>query len=220
MSEYGEGCADFYDELYGPPKSTVVKALSRLAAGGHVLELGIGTGRTSLALRGHCASVAGIESSKKMLAQLLSKPGVEGMRIIEGDFSSVRLEDRFDLIFSLVNTLFLVSRQDQVGCLKNVRDMLADGGVFVLETYEPADDESSDKDGCVNYERTIMTSKGNRNYQVRLCYREVEDLDAAARDAGLVLRERWSNWRGAPHTPDSKIHVSVYGVRPDQGKNK
>ncbi len=210
MSDYGDGCADFYDELYGPPKSTVIKALSQLAGGGSALELGIGTGRTALALRNHCTSVAGIESSTKMLQQLRAKPHAESMRIVEGDFSSVRLQEQFELIFVLVNTLFLVNPTDQLQCLKNVRDMLSDNGVFVLEAYRPADNGSSDEEGCVNYRRTILTSQGNKSYHARLCYRSTYDLDAMASDAGLVLRERWSDWRGAPHSAQSTMHVSVY----------
>lgn len=211
MSDYGEGCADFYDELYGPPKSTVIKALTRLAGGGSVLELGIGTGRTALALRHHCASVAGIESSAKMLNQLRAKADSQSMRIVEGDFASVRLQDRFELVFVLLNTLFLINRTDQLQCLKNVHDMLSENGVFVVEAYKPSGEAISDEHGCFEYGRTIMTSKGDRSYEARLCYRSVADLDAVACEAGLVLRERWSDWRGAPHSPESQMHVSVYG---------
>lgn len=211
MSDYGDGCADFYDELYGPPKSMVIKTLSRLAAGGSVLELGVGTGRTALALRHHCASVAGIESSAKMLEQLRAKPDSQSMRIFEGDFSSVRLQERFELVFVLLNTLFLINRSDQFQCLRNVRDMLTENGLFLIEAYKPSGEAISDEHGCFDYGRTIMTSKGDRSYEARLCYRNVDDLDAVASEAGLVLRERWSDWRGAQHSPDSPMHVSVYG---------
>ena len=36
------------------------------------------------------------------------------------------------------------------------------------------------------------------------------ELDLMARLAGMTLRERWSDWTGAPFTSDSTSHVSVW----------
>src|SRR5262245_21298099 len=124
MSEYGDGCAEFYDQLYGPPNPNVVRVLSRLARYGSVLELGFATGRTALALTKHCAEVAGIESSRAMLERFASKDGAGELRAVEGDFATVRLAERFDLIFALVNTIFLLESEERVfECLCNVGHM-------------------------------------------------------------------------------------------------
>lgn len=47
-----------------------------------------------------------------------------------------------------------------------------------------------------------------------LHYRTPPQLDAAARDAGLVLQERWSDWQGARFDPvASTEQIAVYGLR-------
>ena len=96
-SRYGDNCADFYDEIYGPPHAAVVNTLAKLARGGSVLELGLATGRTALALAERGLAVAGMESSSEMLNQLRRKSGVGSIRILEGDFAVIRLPEQFDL---------------------------------------------------------------------------------------------------------------------------
>jgi SAM-dependent methyltransferase len=74
-SSYGDGCAEFYDELYGTPNPIMIQTLSGLALGGSVLELGLATGRTALALKPYCGEVVGIESSHAMLDRFAAKDG-------------------------------------------------------------------------------------------------------------------------------------------------
>ena len=74
---YGDRIAEVYDELYGFPEETdaAVELLADLAAGGAVLELGIGTGRLALPLSRRGLPVAGIDASEAMTARLRAKPG-------------------------------------------------------------------------------------------------------------------------------------------------
>lgn len=214
MSDYGDNCAEFYDDLYGPPNPNTVRALSRLVAGGSALELGLGTGRTALALRDHCSHLVGIESSSAMLDRFAMKNGADEVRVIKGDFSSVRLEERFDLIFALVNTLALLeTRALQSRCLSNVREMLSEAGVFVVETFDPSAcvADGADDERAVSYKHQVRTPKGLRQYEARLLSLNVNTLDSLAQATGLELRTRWANWLGAPYTPLSSMHVSVYG---------
>jgi hypothetical protein len=39
------------------------------------------------------------------------------------------------------------------------------------------------------------------------------ELDLMAELAGMTLRERWSDWQGAPFTSESRKHVSVWEKR-------
>jgi hypothetical protein len=100
--------------------------------------------------------------------------------------------------------------------------MLDDAGVFVIESYRPPPGDSAPKDGkrSVAYSRLVRTSNGARRYEARLCYQNEDELDAIANEAGLVLRERWSNWQGAPHTSESPMHVSLYGLKPTKDSTK
>ena len=59
---YGEAIADVYDDWYGDVSDVAgtVTTVTALAAGGAVLELGIGTGRLALPL--HAAGVEVLEN--------------------------------------------------------------------------------------------------------------------------------------------------------------
>ena len=213
-SHYGNHCADFYDEIYGPPRAVVVRALSNLARGGSVLELGVATGRTALALLDRGLTVTGIESSPAMLEQLRKKSGSARMRVVEGDFATLRLAEQFDLVFALVNTFCLLETQEsQKQCLNNVAAMLKSDGVFVLEMFRPATGnyEITREGMRSNVRHELMTSTGQRYYEAQLLYPEVEGLDSLAQTAGLVLKERFGNWHGSRYSAETGQHVSVYG---------
>lgn len=215
-SLYGDGCAEFYDDIYGPPKIVVLRALERLARGGSVLELGIGTGRTALALLKNGVQVAGIEASRAMINQLLAKPEANRLQIVEGDFSSTCLDQQFDLIFSLVNTFFLLeSLEKQVVCLSNVAKMLKRDGVFAVECFRPsAIDSAHSAEGIrVTLKHELQTRFGWRAYETNVLYQDIDVLDGLAADAGLVLRERWANWQGGKYDHDNGCHVSLYALR-------
>src|SRR5262245_48452400 len=66
----------------------VVDRLRDLAAGGHALELAIGTGRVGLALSAHGVRVHGIELSPHMAAQLRAKPGADAVGVTIGDMTT------------------------------------------------------------------------------------------------------------------------------------
>ena len=59
-----------------------------------------------------------------------------------------------------------------------------------------------------------ITAAGVRLRPWRLHYRTAPQLDAAARDAGLVLLDRWSDWQGGRFDPVlSTEQIAVYGLR-------
>ena len=135
--------ADGYDDWYGTrlaDRSTAdtVRLLAELAAGGSALELAIGTGRVALPLAAAGLEVQGIEASERMVAKLREKPGGDRIPVTIGDFADVGVDDTFDLIFVVFNTLFnLVSQEDQIRCFSNVARHLTTTGVFVVEAFVP-----------------------------------------------------------------------------------
>ena len=214
-SSYGDNCAEFYDEIYGPPHAAVVRALTRFARGGSVLELGIATGRTGLALAEEGLPLTGIESSSAMLAQLRGKPGVHGIRIVEGDFATVRLAEKFDLVFAITNTFSLLETQHrQIQCLHNVSNMLKSDGVFVMEVFRPCDGdgEVTEEGVRLNFRHELNTKLGRRFYEGRMLCPQVEVLNGLASGAGLSLKERFGDWHGSAYQPAVGNHVSVYGL--------
>ncbi len=234
---FGELNADDYDELHDPGTTDeAVALLADLAKGGSVLELAIGTGRVALPLAQKGLSVQGIDASPDMVAKLREKPGGADIPVIIGDMADVNVDGKFDLIFLIFNTLFnLTSQEDQVRCFKNAAAHLNEGGVFALEMFVPDVSqfhrhqnvrtarlsekgvtlEASIHDPVtqrVDYQYIRMTEAGTKIVPLPMRYAWPQELDLMAQLAGLELKDRWGGWHREPFTPDSKMHVSVYGL--------
>jgi SAM-dependent methyltransferase len=140
---YGDRWADVYDswvrvQLDEAGTQALVDLLAELAAGGRVLELGIGTGRIALPLAERGLEVHGIDASAAMVAKLRGKPGGDAIPVTIGDFVDVGVDGTFDLIFVAFNTFFaLTSQEEQIRCFHSVAQHLTANGVFVLEAFVP-----------------------------------------------------------------------------------
>jgi SAM-dependent methyltransferase len=142
-STYGERFAEVYDDWYGDV-SDIEACTRRLAAlsaahgGGPVLELGIGSGRLALPLARLGVEVHGIDASASMVERLRAKPGGESVTVTIGDMADLALADPppFSVVFVAFNTLFnLATDADQRRCLRRVTEVLAPGGVLVVEAF-------------------------------------------------------------------------------------
>jgi ubiquinone/menaquinone biosynthesis C-methylase UbiE len=239
-STYGDRFAEVYDDWYG--ELTDVDActarVAELAAGGPVLELGVGTGRLALPLAERGVEVHGIDTSAAMLDGLRAKPGADALRLTLGDMAELALTDPppFTVVLAAFNTLFnLSTAADQQRCMARVASLLAPGGLFVVEAFVPADDLASGAPGSVvprriaadevvltvsqhdAREQTItgqhiqVTEAGIRLRPWHLRYAAPEELDAMAATAGLTLAWRHADWTSSPFEPDSGVHVTAYG---------
>ena len=232
---YGDRIAGVYDEFYRPANvAERVDVLAELAAGGRVLELGIGTGTYALPLAARGVEVHGIEASSAMIAKLRDKEGGEALPVTSGDFADVAVEGHFSLVFVINNTfLMLTSQEEQVRCFKNVASHLDEYGVFLVHAFVPDVANFDDNqhlraslpdlasvrldisihdavNQLIDFRHLHLTEEGIRMYPGRLRYVWPAELDLMARLAGLRLRERWGNWQRAPFTARSGSHVSVY----------
>ena len=235
-AEYGERIAPVYDDLYGSTGDTddAVATIEELAAGGRVLELGIGTGRIALPLAARGTEVHGIEASPAMLAALRAKPGGDRIPVTIGDLRDVAVEGRFRVVVLAFNTLFaLLTQDDQVRCFEAVAAHLDESGRFVVEAFVPdmtrwqnhqATQTQRIEDGRVVLETSrndpvsqridsylnLVGEDGVRMFPVRIRYAWPAELDLMARLAGLRLHARWSGWDRRPFDSSSTKHVSVY----------
>lgn len=234
-STYGDAIADRYDTWFGVPSDTedTVAFLARIAGGGPVLELGIGTGRVALPLAERGIEVRGIDASGSMVARLRAKPGGDRISVSIADFADVEVDGRFSLIFVVFNTFFALLSQDaQLRCMRGVADHLTEGGAFVLDAFVPdvARFDRGQRIGVndVSPERVVLeaskydpieqrvrssavelTGDGARLYPVQIRFAWPSELDLMARLAGLRLRERWGGWKREQYTGEGR-HVSVY----------
>jgi SAM-dependent methyltransferase len=234
-STYGDRIADQYDAMHPPIDQTAIDLLAELAAGGPVLELGIGTGRIALPLASRGLKVQGVDASEAMIARLRAKPGGNDVPVTIADFRDFDLGEKFALIFVAFNTIFaLQSQEDQVQCFRTVARHLRSGGCFLIEAFVPdlarfdrdqrASVRSLDPDWAmlelsrhdpvaqrVDSQLVHVSSRGMQLYPVRLRYAWPSELDLMARLAGLTLLHRWANWRRDAFGAASAFHVSLYG---------
>lgn len=241
---YGDQIADVYDEWPGnagpPPDGKEAAAfIAALAAGKPVLELGVGTGRVAFPLADLGVEVHGVEASEPMLDKLRSKAEAHssGHLVVPvlGDFGKLDLPERYSVVFAAFNTLFcLLSQDEQIACLRQARELLLPGGVFVAQCLNPAGQQLADGNtfGTVELEDTAVHLEASKHdplaqtltahhivlregggiglYPYRLRYAHPAELDLMARVAGLELVERHADFERGRFDASSRYHVSVY----------
>ena len=237
--KFGELYADSYDakwdEAMAQETQDSVEFLADLANGGKVLEFAIGTGRVALPLAETGLEVHGIEASAEMVDKMRTKPGGSDIPVVIGDMAEAKVDENFDLIYLVFNTIFnLTTQESQVNCFKNAAHHLTSNGVFVIETVVP--DFSEYVDGqrmkgswahldsarfeiaiqdkvnqTVAFQRVIMSDDEIKMHPHFMRYAWPSELDLMAQIAGLELHERYAWWDRSPFTSESKSHVSVYG---------
>jgi SAM-dependent methyltransferase len=239
-STYGEAFADVYDEWYTgiSDVDTTVADLLDLAAGGPVLELGVGTGRLAVPLaeagRATGVGVVGVDTSPAMLARLATRDTARLVRAIEADMVSGLPAGPFALVFVAYNTLFnLTDDGAHAACFRAVAERLRPGGRFVVEAFVPDEPPRSGDDVSVRTlaaDRVVLSvtrhepdrqaaagqfvelteSGGVRLRPWSIRYATPEQLDGLAADAGFELEHRWAGFGRASFHPDSPRHVSIY----------
>ena len=158
-ASYGEGIADVYDEWYssGSDTEATIAALSGLLPHrGHVLELGVGTGRLAIPLADAGFTVTGIDTSVSMLERLRTRDRTGRITAVLGDMVDDLPDERFELALASYNTIFnLVSAERQQACFHAIAAHLVEGGLFIVETFVPAVGPASAVAGATVLEQDI-----------------------------------------------------------------
>ncbi len=226
---YDDSCAEMNDPTVLEP---TVDFLRDLVGDGRAIEFAVGTGRVALPLSKRGVEVHGIELSRQMVDQMLTKPGADRVEVTIGDMASTRVEGTFQLVYLVYNTITnLLSQQEQVECFRNAAAHLDPGGYFVIEVFVPALRRLPPGETCVPFDITpehigideydianqMLTS---HHYWISEGRAETIDsphryawpaeYDLMGRLAGLSLSQRWSNWHREPFTSESTSHVSVW----------
>jgi len=116
------------------------------ACGGGVLELACGTGRILLPIAQQGVKITGLDISKEMLNVAKNKIDSDAVAkrnttLVEGNMRAFDLGKRYALIFVAFRSFqCLLTKKDQVACLKAVHEHLADNGIFVLDLFAPRHD--------------------------------------------------------------------------------
>lgn len=235
---YGDAFADVYDEWYADVTDVeaTVAALARLAEGGAVLELGVGTGRLAVPLastgRDAGITVTGIDTSEAMLDRLRQRDPDGLVTPVHGSMADPLPGGPYRLVFAAYNTIFNLRTPATLGaCFAAVANVLEPGGRFVVEAFVPGEGDSTDVSvRSLTADRVVLsvslhhgrsqvaegqfvefTEAGGvrlRPWSIR--YARPHELDALATGAGLSVEHRWADFDGSTFVPSSERHVSVY----------
>jgi SAM-dependent methyltransferase len=235
---WGRDIAEVYDATYAELAQPsvvdpMVDLLAELAGGGPALEFAVGTGRIALPLRARGIAVHGIELSPHMVEQMEKKPGAEEVPVVVGDMTTVRLTERFRLVYVVANSIMNVTTQaEQLAVCANAAAHLAPGGRFVVELVVPQLRRvppsergwvfrlDPDHVGIETFDDVVEQIAWSHHWiqvdgkyvQHSAPYRYIwpAELVLMAKLAGLDLEDRWGDWTRTPFTSDSTTQVAVF----------
>lgn len=174
--------ARYYDQTYRLRRDDV-RYYAALAAerGGPVLELGVGTGRVTLAIADEGVDVVGVDLMEPMLEQARArlakkKSSVrERVELQRGDLLSLRLGRRFPLVIAPFNVfMHLYDRRDLERGLATVREHMTRRGRFVFDVLLPDPRALARSPDKIYRLGTVKDPSNGRRYR----YRESFDYDA------------------------------------------
>ncbi|MBU6240758.1 MAG: class I SAM-dependent methyltransferase [Acidobacteria bacterium] len=238
---YGAAFADVYDDWYANVTNVddTVETLVRLAGGGSLLELGVGTGRIAVPLAARLsgrARVTGIDESPEMLAMWRTKLATHAdaatrSEVVLGDMAGPLPNGPYTVVFCTFNTFFNLPTHDaQRECLRNAVSVLAPGGAIVLEFAVFPDDDRAVAgqfvDERLRPDGTIVVSTstidpGEHTASGRFTdaagnqrpwvirYVTPRMLAGMAHDVGLVVTDQWEDFGRRPFLAASARQVCV-----------
>jgi len=131
--------ASLYDILNPWSVSDEFYVEQAVASGGPVLDLGCGTGTLACSLAAKNLSVTGVDPAEAMLRIARSRVDGDKVSWIRSDGQSLRLAQRFKLIFMTGHAFqTLLTDGDAVALLRTAAHHLGAEGRFVFETRNPA----------------------------------------------------------------------------------
>ena len=140
---------DAWADLYDAVHSNLTEDISLYVeearrSGGPVLELGCGTGRIAIPIAQAGMDITGLDSSEALLevarrkAAELQPADRDRLTLVNADMRNFSLERRFRAIIIPFNTfLSLLTVDEQVSTLKNVRAHLEPAGKLVFDVFVP-----------------------------------------------------------------------------------
>ena len=105
-----------------------------------ILELCCGTGRLTIPIAKDGYNISRVDFTASMLKQAKEKASKEGVAIefIDADIRTLDLSVKYDLIFIQFNSIHhLYKNEDLFKALKVVKNHLKEGGLFLLDCFNP-----------------------------------------------------------------------------------
>ena len=126
-----------------------------------IIELAVGTGRVALPLASAGHEVTGVDIDAAMLARARERTEAAGpdvaarLRLVEGDLFAPRPDDagRYGLAILALNSILLLGGSgDQRRAIGALAELLAPGGIAVVDAWQPLPDDLVSFDGRLSLE--------------------------------------------------------------------
>ena len=185
-----------YEELH-KAEVFALSSIREQAAGKRVLDIGVGAGRTTRALREISQDYLGIDYAQPMVdAARCRHPGVEFRRADARDMTFLPDGSIFLAVFSC-NGLCLVGHEDRLKILREVYRVLAPGGGFLFSTRNQRSPD------C--WPRYLLP-------KIKLCLNPVRMLSRSVRFAGKIAWSALNRVRFARHNCRSADYSIINDV--------
>jgi ubiquinone/menaquinone biosynthesis C-methylase UbiE len=198
-TEYGEFAAT-YDVEYGAMTNDLdfYVGLAEQAAP-PVVELAAGTGRVSLPIARAGVSIIGVDNAVQMLAETRKKLEQEPhlpLRLVQADMRDFDLPDVKGevglVIIPARSFLFMITTEDQIACLKNIRNHLREGGLLALNFFMPDVETIASRFGklgqAVSFSHTFTSLETGNEVEVW------EHRQYSAHDQSITNRFVYHEW--------------------------
>jgi SAM-dependent methyltransferase len=141
-----------------------IKIINEFCTGNRILELCAGGGKLIIQLARAGFQVTGIDLSTRMLEickheiKKEAKAVKNRIRIIQDDICTFDMGEKFDfVILEDDGFMYLLTKQDQLSCLRRVHAHLADHGLFFLSFTTPQKELDSSNDFTYDEHTQIIT---------------------------------------------------------------
>lgn len=167
MSEalYNE-LAPYYDLIMDRDTEKEIKFLNKVFSENDVesvLDIACGTGRHACPLKKKDYDVTGIDLSEKMLEQARKKCNA---RFIQGDITSMSLEENYDTAIFLWSTVNLFSGKEEVKeILGEIKESLSKDGIFILDAKKKHPEEEKHDEKTLESDEVKINVKSTREYK-------------------------------------------------------
>ena len=163
---YYRDTARFFDDFVERPDEDLYLEFAK-RFGSPILELACGTGRITLMLAQAGYEITGVELSPEMLEiaqeklRQLPEDVQSKVSLNQGDITNFQLDKKFAMVIIPWSFKFLLTTEDQLACLRQVREHLTDDGVFILDLYPT---EITEKVGTESHTVEVDGSTITRTY--------------------------------------------------------
>lgn len=213
---YDSFLAEHYEWMFGAPFDTKAVEQRRLleeagvvpASGGRAIDLGCGSGFQSVALNDLGYHVLAVDSSEKLLGDLINRSEARAIRAIQAD---IRELDSFvgeasaDVIVCMGDTLtHLPGRGDVSKLFHSVARILKPAGLFVISYRDLAASELTGLDRFLP-----VRSDDNR---IMTCFLEYEGPDTVVVNDLVYLRNGDGQW-SLRKSAYRKLRLAITWVR-------